>query len=115
MRAEELRTLFGARLRSLRKEKGLSAQDVADYVGTDRSWLWRIESGKFDTSFPMIALLAEALQCDPMDLFVTPGATVRHTIHEYTRHAPLPFNMQIKETYEQELKLTARAKTAARK
>lgn len=54
----ELNNTFGARLRSLRKAKGLTQQALAEKAGIDDKHLCRIENGKY---FPTHATLNKLL------------------------------------------------------
>lgn len=61
---------FGARLRELRKERGLTLRGLAEAVGVDFTYLSKIENEKagYLPGADTIRALAEALQADPLEL-----------------------------------------------
>ena len=78
---EDARVLFGRRLRTIRKSRDLSQEELAFEAGLDRTYISGIESGKRNVSLINICRLAEALQ-------VTPGALM-----EFGNPAPsTPYN-----------------------
>lgn len=65
---------FGARLRELRKGKGISQRDLADSVGVDFTYLSKLENERLPApSATVIAALAEALDADADELAVLAG------------------------------------------
>lgn len=67
------RGAFGARLRELRAERGLTQQQIADAAGTDRKTINRIERASHATHLDQILLLADALGVPPGALFGPPA------------------------------------------
>lgn len=63
------RILFGRKLRSLRKERYLSQEDLALEAGLDRTYVSGIEIGKRNVALVNIFKLAKALDVDPGALF----------------------------------------------
>jgi transcriptional regulator with XRE-family HTH domain len=59
---EELLKLVGQRIRTLRKEKGLSLQDLAYQIGMEKSNLSVIENGKSNPQLLTYARIAAALE-----------------------------------------------------
>jgi len=57
--------LFGQRLRSLRKERYMSQEDLALEAGLDRTYISGIEIGKRNVSLVNICRLAQALHLPP--------------------------------------------------
>lgn len=55
---------FGARVRELREEKGMSQFDLEAASGIDRADISRIENGRLDIKFSSIVKLADALVID---------------------------------------------------
>ena len=53
---------FGIRLRTLRKDKGMSQQTLADKVGMTREYVARLEGGLHDPPLSTVVKLAKALQ-----------------------------------------------------
>jgi transcriptional regulator with XRE-family HTH domain len=65
------------RLRARRQELGLSIRTLALRSGVDKATLWRLENGKVLPNATTVAALADALDCQPIDLTNYPpqGAT----------------------------------------
>jgi transcriptional regulator with XRE-family HTH domain len=67
---------IGARVRTIRRRRGLSQQVVADLVGISKPYLSQLENGRRGfTRRGLLEGLAEALSCSPADL--TGGALLR--------------------------------------
>ncbi len=60
---------FGNRLRQLRKERGLSQEDLAFAADIELSQISRIERGIINTSISQVFQIAEALGVPPAVLF----------------------------------------------
>jgi|GEM_PF-257335 len=60
--------LFGARLRELRIERGLTQPEIADRVGTSASNISDLERGIKVPTLTTVARLADALDCNVTDL-----------------------------------------------
>lgn len=65
---EELIRL-GERIRSIRHEKGLSLQDVADKIEKDRQSIQRLEKGGFNPSYIYLLEVSRGLDVDIKELF----------------------------------------------
>lgn len=63
---------FGQMLRMYRKQRGMTAKDVADKVGVARATVSRYETGDIEVSISMAEKLAKALGISPMDLIDLP-------------------------------------------
>lgn len=59
---------FGKKLRSKRKEAGLSQDDLALLSDIDRSYVGRIERGEVNVTLEKVYLLAKTLKCQPSEL-----------------------------------------------
>ncbi len=64
------RLLFGARLAGLRKELGLSQEQLALESGLARSYLGGVERGQRNIALLNIFKLAEALRVEASELFM---------------------------------------------
>ena len=60
---------IGMRIKSLRAKKALSQNDLAFYVGMDRSYLASVESGKRNVSIVNIERIATALEMTVKEFF----------------------------------------------
>src|SRR3954451_12049874 len=66
---EESASAIGARVRTIRRRRGLSQQVIADRVGISTPYLSQLENGRRAfTPRGLIESLAEALSCSPSDL-----------------------------------------------
>ncbi|MBV8518784.1 MAG: helix-turn-helix transcriptional regulator [Acidobacteria bacterium] len=61
--------LVGARLRELRKSRGLSQEQLGHLCGLDRNYVGQIERGNRNPCLDNIVKLAKALGVTPADLF----------------------------------------------
>ncbi len=66
---ENIKKLFGTRLREIRKISQMTQADLAELVGVDPKYISRIELGIASPSFEMITKLAEAFKLTPDSLF----------------------------------------------
>lgn len=60
----ENRVQLGQRIAEIRKERGLSQQEVADASGIKRPHVARVEGGKFNVGIDVLAKIARALECE---------------------------------------------------
>lgn len=68
----DIRVLFGNRIRSLRKELGISQEALALRAGLDRTYVASIENGKRNVSVVNIEKLVIALNTSLSDFFYSP-------------------------------------------
>ena len=61
---EQERQRIGQRIADLRKQHGLTQQDLANKTGMQRNHISRIESGKYSVGFDTLQAIAEALDAD---------------------------------------------------
>ena len=64
MNKEEERQRIGQSIADLRKQKGMTQQDLADITGNQRNHISRIESGKYSVGFDTLQTIADALDAD---------------------------------------------------
>jgi transcriptional regulator with XRE-family HTH domain len=55
------RQRIGQRIAEIRKEKGLTQQDLADRTGIQRNHISRIEHGRYSVGFDTLQMIAEAM------------------------------------------------------
>lgn len=66
--AQELKEL-GAKIRKLRKERGISQEDLAHEAGIERSYMGAIERGERNPSYDKLVSVARALGNSASNLF----------------------------------------------
>lgn len=64
----DLKEAFGSVIKTLREEKGLSQQELADYSEVDRTYISDLERGLYYPSLNTIYKLAEILKLKPHEL-----------------------------------------------
>ncbi|MCG8608731.1 helix-turn-helix domain-containing protein [bacterium] len=69
MDTAKLKGLFGRRVRSLRKLRDLTQEELAEATSLSAEYVSKVERGLASPSFDVIAKLASALQVDPSALF----------------------------------------------
>jgi transcriptional regulator with XRE-family HTH domain len=69
MDAKTLKTQFGRRVRSLRKLRDLTQEQLAEAADMSPEYVGKIERGQSSPSFDAIAHLASALDVEPAGLF----------------------------------------------
>lgn len=74
---EDVKVLFGQRLRELRKQVGISQEALAHQAGLDRSYVGGVERGEYNISLLNICLLADALSVPPYELLRFPDKLER--------------------------------------
>ncbi|WP_099115057.1 MULTISPECIES: helix-turn-helix domain-containing protein [Xenorhabdus] len=67
--SNNIRSLFGQRIRYLRKEAGMSQEAFADKCGLDRTYVSGIERGVRNPTLEIIYVIANGLQIELTDLF----------------------------------------------
>ena len=65
---KDLAKLFGENLRSKRRDKGVSQDQLALLADIDRSYIGRIERGEVNITLEKAYQLAGVLECDVKDL-----------------------------------------------
>ncbi len=63
----DIRSAFGARMRSRRTALGISQEELAFRSGLHRTYVGSVERGERNISLENIYLLAHALECHPRD------------------------------------------------
>jgi transcriptional regulator with XRE-family HTH domain len=70
MADEDVKVLFGKRVRQLRKAKGVSQEAFAHEIKIDRSYFGSIERGERNVSLENICLIAKGLGVAPAELLM---------------------------------------------
>ena len=83
-----IKKALGARLKQLREEQSLKVEDVAQWVGIDRTHIYGLERGDSWPSVEVLVGLATVYRVDAADLFVFPEMHVRHRFRELARVIP---------------------------
>lgn len=65
----ELAKKFGARVRQLRLDRGLTQPQLADLAGLSDTWIRRVEAGSVAATLTTVEALSTALAMEPADLF----------------------------------------------
>lgn len=68
-RQQDIRILFGERVRSLRKAQGYSQEAFADACGLDRTYVGGIERGERNIALLNISRVANSLNVSLAELF----------------------------------------------
>ena len=68
---------FGAAVRALRQEKGLSQEQLALQAGVDRSYVGGIERGERNASLTNVFKLADALEVEASEIHARAEAGAR--------------------------------------
>jgi transcriptional regulator with XRE-family HTH domain len=63
-----LRIMIGERIRSVRKAKGLTQQNIADLSDLDDAYIGSVERGERNFSIDILEKILKALQIQPMDV-----------------------------------------------
>lgn len=64
-----LRQRFGNRIKELRRERGITQEDLADKCGYTRAYMSRIETGAARLSIDVIEVLGTALRMPLSEIF----------------------------------------------
>ncbi|MBN9521045.1 helix-turn-helix transcriptional regulator [bacterium] len=68
MAPDDVKVLFGRRVRQLRKQKGVSQEAFAHTIQIDRSYFGSIERGERNVSLENICRIAAGLEVAPAEL-----------------------------------------------
>ncbi|OUO96992.1 helix-turn-helix domain-containing protein [Rubneribacter badeniensis] len=70
MDADKKRALLGSAIRKRREAQGLSQQKLALMVGSSKSHIWRIETGRVSVGLDDLGRIADALDAKVRDLIL---------------------------------------------
>lgn len=68
MNIEQKRLLLGSAVRTRREKQGLSQEKLALMVGSSKSHIWRIETGRVGVGLDDLARIADALGTEVRNL-----------------------------------------------
>lgn len=68
----DIRGIFGLNLQRLRRERGLSQEQLAHLSGSPRAYLSGAEAGRRNATLETVEALARALDVDPSELIRRP-------------------------------------------
>lgn len=68
MNIEQKRQALGKRIRAVREEQGLSQSQLALMIGSSKSHIWRIETGRVGVGIDDLGRIADALDSPVRDL-----------------------------------------------
>ncbi|KKR81281.1 MAG: Transcriptional regulator Cro/CI family [Candidatus Daviesbacteria bacterium GW2011_GWA1_41_61] len=69
MSVSSIHVKFGKRVQELRKQKGLTQEDLADLVSVDRSYMGFVERGERNPTLDKLVKIAKALKITLSELF----------------------------------------------
>lgn len=73
----DLRQLFALNLRRIRRERGLTQEQLAHDAEVDRAYMSRVERGVTWVGLEIIGKLADVLSVDVTEFFIIPQKRVR--------------------------------------
>lgn len=65
------KVIIGQRVKFFRMKNNLTQQELADLIGADRQYVWRIEQGKISMSLDYLDKIILALNCKHEDFLVS--------------------------------------------
>ncbi len=65
------KAIIGQRVKFFRIKNSLTQQELADLIGADRQYVWRIEQGKISMSLDYLDKIILALNCKHEDFLVS--------------------------------------------
>jgi transcriptional regulator with XRE-family HTH domain len=68
---KDIKDLVGKRIRALRKEKGLSQEELGDLADLHHTYIGAVERGERNCSIDSLSKIAKGLNVNVVDLFVT--------------------------------------------
>ena len=69
-----MQIVVGRNIRRLRRERGLSQEDLADEIGVHRTYMGGVERGERNLTLRSLERLAERLGVSPLSLLEDSGA-----------------------------------------
>ena len=78
MNVQELKEIYTANLRALRKSQNMNQAQISEKVGITEKFYNDIETGRKWGSFETIVDLSAALSVEPYELFLPAGSVISH-------------------------------------
>ena len=102
----ELKRAFGLRIRSLRKSKKLSQEDLAEKAELHPTYIGGVERGERNPSFESILRIASALGVSPSQLFKFEGVKtslnlddeIAEELADFLKNLKLPTKRKVLQT-----------------
>lgn len=82
---DEMLASLGARIRSLREERGMKLKELADAAGLSDAFVSRLERGQVSSSVANLIQIAEALDVGITELFANPPDRLRSQVTVHRR------------------------------
>lgn len=82
MKITDVRQRLGMRIRTLREERGLTQDDLADRIRISRVYVWQLERGERTASLETLIAIAKAFDVSLSEIFLDVD---RETSKELTR------------------------------
>lgn len=73
----DLRDVFAANLRRVRREKGMSQEELADAASINRTYVSKLETGATYVGLEIVGRLADALGIEAAELVMRPPRRVK--------------------------------------
>ncbi|MGN6503385.1 MAG: helix-turn-helix domain-containing protein [Pseudolysinimonas sp.] len=70
----DLQRIAGANIRAIRKQRGVSQEQLADALGVHRTYMGGVERGERNLTLRSLERLAERMGVDPVSLLQRPPA-----------------------------------------
>jgi transcriptional regulator with XRE-family HTH domain len=73
---QNTKLILGTLLKQQRLKSGLTLNELAEKMGTDRQYIWNIENGKINMSLDYLDKLLRELNTKPTDFFKYIDSTI---------------------------------------
>jgi transcriptional regulator with XRE-family HTH domain len=64
------KAIVGRKIKLLRKKKGYTQQELADLLGVDRQYIWKLENGKKNLTMDYLDNVINKLEAKYEDFFI---------------------------------------------
>ena len=66
---KNIKKKFGRNLRKIRKEKGVTQEQLSLFLGLDNSYIGKVENGKLNITIDKMILIADYFEINLVELF----------------------------------------------